>query len=132
MKDIKHIFFDLDQTLWDYDKNAKETLIEIYDDLRIGDYGQTKEHFIHSFHEVNNKLWMKYNDGLINRDYIKNERFREIFHSLGIVSNFSEKASHYFITNCPLKSYLFPEVFLALDYLQKKYKLHIITNGFLD
>ncbi len=132
MKGIKHIFFDLDHTLWDYDRSAKETLLEIYEDLKLEDVGLTQKKFVNNFYTINDKLWVKYNDGLIDREYIKRERFNEIFRSSGIDITYSKKASEYFLTHCSLKPYLMPDALTALNYLKNKYELHIITNGFLD
>ena len=132
MKDIKHIFFDLDHTLWDYDRSAQETLLEIYIQLELAKSGLTEKKFVNTFYEVNDKLWVKYNNGLIDREYIKNERFNEVFLTSGIDVIKSKMASTYFLTNCSLKPYLMPDALTALHYLEKKYQLHIITNGFLD
>ncbi|MEO9872851.1 YjjG family noncanonical pyrimidine nucleotidase [Ekhidna sp.] len=129
---MKHIFFDLDHTLWDYDRSAQETLSEIFIQLELSKSGLTKKKLFNKFYEVNDKLWGKYNDGLIDREYIKNERFNEIFSSIGIDAQHSKDASAYFMKNCSSKSYLMPDALTALNYLTGKYELHIITNGFLD
>ncbi len=132
MKGIKHIFFDLDHTLWDYDRSAQETLLEIYEELSLADSGVSGKKFVNTFYDVNNKLWAKYNDGLIDREYIKKERFKEVFSSTGVDESHSEHASAYFLNNCSVKPYLMPDAMPVLNYLEKKYELHIITNGFLD
>lgn len=132
MKGLKHVFFDLDHTLWDYDRSAQETLSEIYTMLELSDSGVSIKKFINTFYEVNNKLWVKYNDGLIDREYIKTRRFNEIFSTTGIDKINSEKASSYFLNNCSLKPYLMDDAMTALQYLSNRYELHIITNGFLD
>lgn len=132
MNGIRHIFFDLDHTLWDYDRSSKETLSEIYINLELEQEGLKEKRFINTFYEVNDKLWVKYNNGEIDRDYIKNERFAKIFESTGIDSTKSKAASTYFMNHCSLKPYLMPDAMTALNYLSGRYELHIITNGFLD
>lgn len=132
MKGIKHIFFDLDHTLWDYDRSAQETLSEIYTQMELSRSGLSVKKFVNTFYEVNSKLWVKYNDGLIDREYIKTKRFTEIFSTSGIDALRSEEASTYFLNNCSLKPYLMEDALTALHYLSNKYELHIITNGFLD
>lgn len=131
MKEIKHIFFDLDHTLWDYDRNAQETLVEIYNELGASDTVSLKK-FINTYYDVNDKLWYKYNKKLIDRDYIKNYRFVEVFKKTGIQESHAEKSSLYFMANCSKKPHLMEHTKITLDYLIKKYKLHIITNGFND
>lgn len=132
MKGIKHIFFDLDHTLWDYDRSAKETLLEIYGRLNLSAADVSQKKFINTFYEVNNKLWVKYNNGQVDREYIKKERFNEIFSSTGIDVENSKMASAYFLENCSQKPYLMDDAITALNYLSNRYDLHIITNGFLD
>ncbi|MEQ8905408.1 YjjG family noncanonical pyrimidine nucleotidase [Ekhidna sp.] len=132
MREIKHIFFDLDHTLWDYDRSAQETLTEIYGQLEMSNTSISVKKFINTFYEVNDKLWMKYNNGLVDREYIKNERFNEIFATSGIDVAKSKMASSYFLSNCSLKPYLMDDALTALNYLSNRYELHIITNGFLD
>ena len=132
MKDIKHIFFDLDHTLWDYDRSAEETLSEIFQELELALSGLTLPKFIDTFYTVNSKLWVKYNEGLIDREYIKKERFNEIFAKSGVDPSHSKNASSYFLNNCSLKPYLMDDALTALNYLEGRYELHIITNGFLD
>lgn len=130
MKGIEHIFFDLDHTLWDYDRSAQETLLEIYTNFDMEAKGIREKKFINAFHEVNNKLWQKYNIGKIGREEIKNDRFNEVLRMVGIDTTYSKEASEYFINNCSSKPHLMPDTMMALNYLEGKYQMHIITNGF--
>lgn len=132
MKGIKHIFFDLDHTLWDYDRSAQETLGEIFIKYKLAKSGVTEKKFVNTFYTVNDKLWHQYNHGEIDREYIKKNRFEKIFQSLGCEVSLSGDASDYFLSHCSLKPYLMPDAHTALCYLEGKYDLHIITNGFLD
>jgi len=132
LKDIKHIFFDLDHTLWDYDKSSKETLLEIYNSLSLKEYEVTQKSFLNTFYEVNNQLWHLYNHGKVDREYIKQRRFAEIFEKLDVDTTGSLDASAYFLHHCSTKPYLIDDAITALRYLQEKYRLHIITNGFTD
>lgn len=131
MKGIKHVFFDLDHTLWDYDRNAQETLTEIFHQLEKSSNISLKK-FINTFYDVNDKLWQKYNQGVIDREHIRNDRFKQLFKKVGIDESQSMDSSDYFIANCAEKPHLFPYAKSALDYLKRKYSLHIITNGFQD
>ena len=131
MKEIRHIFFDLDHTLWDYDKNAQETLTELYDQLELNSAVSLKK-FINTYYEINDQMWLKYNSKLINRNYIKENRFLEVFRKVGIDESHAEESSNYFMNNCSRKPHLIEHAKITLDYLFKKYKLHIITNGFND
>lgn len=131
MKNIEHVFFDLDHTLWDYDRNAQETLTEIYHQLEKSSNLSLKK-FIKTFYRVNDRFWNEYNRGLINRDDIKRNRFVEFFDQVGVSTTLANESSEYFVANCSTKPHLMPYAKAVLDYLKKKYSLHIITNGFND
>jgi len=131
LKEITHVFFDLDHTLWDYDRSSKETLLEIYRQFKLED-ATSEKRFLNTFYSVNDVLWHRYNIGEIDRDYIKKNRFQTIFERLEVDTSQSGKASDYFMKNCSIKPYLLPDAITALNYLEPRYDLHIITNGFLD
>ncbi len=133
MNGITHIFFDLDHTLWDYDTNARETLTEIYNDYNLGQYYTTAEAFINSFHYTNSKLWKRYNVGEIDRDYIRENRFKSLFKDRGGISDeVNSSISSYFFNTCPMKTALVSGTWDVLESLKNRYELGIITNGFED
>ena len=132
MKKIEHVFFDLDHTLWDYDRSSKETLLEIYNKFGIRGSEVSENKFLHAFYEINDDLWHRYNVGEIDRNFIKYNRFKSLFSRLRIDSSIAGQASAYFLHHCSVKSYLMPDARTALNYLVARYQLHIITNGFLD
>ncbi len=130
MKNINHVFFDLDHTLWDYEKNATETLTELVHQFEI-DKQVSVENFLKTYNSVNEKLWHKFNNGKINKDYIHKHRFPQVLHKLKILIEYDPAViSSYFIDNCSMKSSLMPHAITALNYLKEKYPMAIITNGF--
>ena len=88
--------------------------------------------FVDTFYTINSQLWNQYNQGVIDRQFIKENRFVEIFNSVGLNGTHAMEASEYFIEECSGKPHLIPDAIPVLDYLKPKYKLHIITNGFED
>ena len=132
MKGIKHIFFDLDHTIWDYNRSAQETLYEIYDDLDLTQFDVEPKEFVDAFYKVNEQLWHLYNHDEIDREYIKKNRFSEILVKVDADPERSEEASNYFLEHCSRKPYLLEDAITALRYLAERYQLHIITNGFTD
>lgn len=128
----KHIFFDLDRTLWDFETNSHETLLEICDkyDLKklgIANYIQ----FIKEYKSINEQLWSLYRLDEISQKDLRKERFHQTLELYNIKnSNLSEKIGEDYIEICPRKTKLYPYTFEILDYLKSKYQLHIITNGF--
>jgi len=128
----KHIFFDLDGTLWDFDFNSNETLLEIYHLYDLSNRGilDCKE-FICTYKAHNAKLWDLYNVDKISQKYLRRERFQRTLKNFGIHDfKLSEDIGERYVELCPKKNKLFPYSFEVLDYLKSKYILHIITNGF--
>ena len=57
MDKVKHIFFDLDHTIWDFDRNSKETLSEIFIELKLNTRIESFERFIKKYKEINKRYW---------------------------------------------------------------------------
>lgn len=133
MKKYKHVFFDLDNTLWDFDRNSSETLYELYDKYKLGDLGiRSPEHFISKYQDRNAMMWEQYRLGKIDKETLRNKRFEFTFWDMGIeaVEKIAAQLSHDYVHAAPKRNHLFPDAFEVLEYLHKKYELHIITNGF--
>jgi putative hydrolase of the HAD superfamily len=135
MKDhYKHIFFDLDHTLWDFEKSATETLRELYISFELatlGDFGV--EEFCQAFHKVNYHLWYLHQKGTFDQATLRKERFKMIFSDLGIShAKMPLTIADAYLQLCPSKPHVFPYTHDVLNYLGKRYDLHIITNGFAD
>jgi YjjG family noncanonical pyrimidine nucleotidase len=126
------IFFDLDHTLWDYDTNANETLLELYEAYELAARGlPSLASFQQKFHEVNEHLWYLYDRGLIDSTAIRQERFQKILQPFSIADEeLVAKLSRDYLYNCPRKGGLLPGAIDTLEYLRTKYSLTLITNGF--
>ena len=133
-KQYRHIFFDLDHTLWDFDKNAEETLHELYLLHKLGDIGlNSADLFIETYTVNNHRLWRDYHLGNITKEELRQARFNQTFIDLGvhpdvIPSGFEDA----YVQLCPTKTNLFPHAHETLSYLQSKYTLHLISNGFKE
>jgi len=134
MKNIRHLFFDLDHTLWDYDYNARKVLVEMYDRYKLSEnINATKEGFLKVYFKENAKLWHAYNLGEIDRDHIRNERFVNVLKACaGNDLSISQEMSLHFIYECPRQNRVMDGAMMTLDYLRQKYRMSIITNGFDD
>lgn len=134
MDHLKHIFFDLDHTLWDFDKNCFETLTELYELHQMHSFNSFSCHdFFEAYTEINESLWKDYNAGTITKEIIRDKRFILTFNKLGLSEKFvPEKINEQFLAICPAKGNVFPFALEVLDYLKNKYQLHIITNGFKE
>ena len=133
MPQYKHLFFDLDHTLWDFDANAKESLADLYTLLKLDE--RTKidfEDFYPKYLFHNEVLWDGYHKGLISSEDLKWKRMWRTMLDFKIADEpLAREMSGQFLEILPTKKILFPHTIEILDYLkEKKYSLHLITNGF--
>ena len=129
----KHIFFDLDHTLWDFDRNSSESLEEIFHKLTLQNHGITSmEDFIQCFLKVNLSLWDMFDRGQIHHTYIRQNRFRLVFEDLGIqCPENHEEIGELYLNTLPDKKHLLEGALDLLNYaVATGYRMHIITNGF--
>ncbi len=128
----KHLFFDLDRTLWDFDKNSIETFKEIHNKYDLSGKGVSNfDKFMDTYHKINTDLWERYRKGGIEKEVLSVERFSLTLSSFGIKDNaLNKNIAVDYIDLSPTKKNLFPGTIEVLDYLKCKYTLHIITNGF--
>lgn len=131
----KHIFFDLDNTLWDSQKNSRCALDQMFKEKLVTEKFEIDfEDFISFYEVVNESLWDQLRDGQITKNKLRQERFRRSFDHFGVGSN---ALSSWFETNFPYRainySYLVKGATEMLDDLLKQaYSLHIVTNGFKE
>lgn len=126
---IKHVFFDLDHTLWDFDKNSGLTFEKIFDlnkiDVELKD-------FLPVYEPINFKYWKLYREEKVTKSDLRYRRLREAFDGVGVKveDEMIYRLSESYIDNLTTFNHLFEGTFEILEYLKDKYELHIITNGF--
>jgi len=132
MKRYRHLFFDLDHTLWDFRANSRETLRELltaHDMLARG--VPDAEAFIAVYEEINHGLWAEHGAGRMPKEVMRVLRFRRALQHFGVVDGrLPGKLSEEYLAQCPLKPALMPGTAELLDALDGQYRMHIITNGF--
>jgi putative hydrolase of the HAD superfamily len=129
----RHLFFDLDHTLWDFDANARVTLESLYEELQLKERGvHDFELFYRNYLVHNDKLWERYRKGFIRQDELRIKRMWLALLDFKIADDELSKAmSILFLEKLPTRTILFPHTKEILQYLKdKSYQLHLITNGF--
>lgn len=135
MKNVRHIFFDLDNTLWDHRRNAYLTIKELFSLQNISEkYNIDFELFHDAYHEINEKLWEQIRDGEIDKEYLRKHRFYDTFLRFGIDDRvLADYFEHHFLDEILKYNELVSGAADLLDYLDSKdYKMHIISNGFQE
>ncbi|MEI8084678.1 MAG: YjjG family noncanonical pyrimidine nucleotidase [Paludibacter sp.] len=132
-KSYKYVFVDLDDTLWDFHANAKESLHEVFDQRKLSQYFEDFEHFFKIYAKRNLELWELYGKGEISKDFLMIERFRHPLLKMGVDNDeLAEQIGTQFLDILPTKTILLPHAQELLDYLYPKYPLTIISNGFVE
>ncbi|MBP6385530.1 MAG: YjjG family noncanonical pyrimidine nucleotidase [Pseudarcicella sp.] len=134
MKKYKHIFFDLDHTLWDHTLNSRIALEEAYLKFNLFEIGiPSPEIFCTQFNKVNYSLWSEYEKGLITQKELRDRRFVKLFEFIKTQAfDQYDELSDFYIQTSTQKPHLLPNTKAILEYLKPKYQLHIITNGFIE
>lgn len=128
-----HLFFDLDNTLWDFNANSYDALYEALKKMdllgKIGEY----DRYFSIYYEVNERLWELYRDNKITKNILRGLRFEE---SLELnhtpMPGIGDKLNEAYLTEMPKQLKLVPGALEVLDYLHHKYRMSIITNGFRE
>lgn len=129
IESITDVFFDLDHTLWDFEKNSElafgQIFAESYPDLPIS-------HFLEHYIPINREFWQRYQRNEISQEDLRYGRLLSSFEKLGRPMSREEagQVSVRYIDLLPENNHLFEGTLEILDYLSSRYTLHIITNGF--
>lgn len=132
--DKKVFFFDLDHTLWDFERNSTEALQELFEERNLSQrIGLKAEDFIARYQVRNFECWEEYRKGFMPQAVLRTERFRRAFREF---EHENEDDIHFFaeeyVKRSPEKTHLFPGAIEVLEGLKSRYHLAIITNGFED
>ena len=135
MKKYKHIFFDLDNTLWDFDRSSMLAFERVFEEFNLINYGiPSAKEFHKTYFVYNNLLWEQYRQGKIDKEFLKNERFRLPLKDYGIYDEcLAHELGESYTDYAARLVALVPNTIEILTYLKEKnYKTHLITNGFLE
>ena len=130
---IEHIVFDLDHTLWDFNKNSRQALTEIFQNERLGDIIESFDSFHKEYIRINDLMWADYRLGILKKEDLRSGRFIKTLKSFNIDNaDLADRIGEAYIKTSPYQKNLLPGTIEILDYLSDKYVLHILTNGFLE
>lgn len=131
-KNYRHLFFDLDRTLWDFDAAAEVAFEKIYEQYHLKDLGIPSAHEFHEvYHPLNEELWELYRADQITKEELNRTRFMKPLEHYGIHDEaLADHLSEDYVYWSPRIVRLVPGTMELLDYLKPKYHLHLITNGF--
>lgn len=128
-ENITDVFFDLDHTLWDFDKNSALTFNKIF---TLNNIDINVDEFLKAYEPINLNYWKLYREEKIDKESLRYGRLHDAFSALSknVEKDLILKLSNDYITHLSSYNYLLDNAINVLNYLKNQYKLHIITNGF--
>lgn len=131
MANITDIFFDLDHTLWDFDRNSGLAFAKIFE---LNNLSINYDEFLTVYSPINFQQWKWYREERITKAQLRYGRFKKTFDKMGIsvTDDIIDRLSDDYINHLPENNFLFDGTIELLDYLAPNYKMHIITNGFQE
>jgi putative hydrolase of the HAD superfamily len=126
---ITDVFFDLDHTLWDFDRNSALALDRVFQRFSVG---VPLASFLKVYEPINFTYWREFREERVTKTQLRRGRLIDSFSELGVAFDMQtiDGMSEAYIEELPNNNYLFDGTFELLGYLKEKYTLHIITNGF--
>lgn len=134
MTDIQHIFFDLDNTLWDFNHNSREAIGELFGHYDLHEQiSVDREKFIERYLEHNERFWSMYRENRISKSRLRVARFEAVLKEFGINDKpLAKRLCDTYMAECPKKAKLVDGAREVLDTLHGSYRLHILSNGFAE
>ena len=126
---VTDVFFDLDHTLWDFEKNSRLTFEKIFEE---GNIAIDIERFLQFYVPINLEYWKLYREEKVSKEELRYQRLRRSLDATGtsLDDNQIHLLSKAYIQYLSSFNHIVPGALDILDYLKPRYRLHIITNGF--
>ncbi len=132
-KKYTHLFFDLDNTLWDFRLNSRQAIYETFLYFNLDGRGLDFDEFFNTYSAHNDRLWQQYRKKEIHKNELKRQRFQATFDDLSIEGIDAVQMNDHYLGVMPLQTILIEGALDVLSVLKKRnYRLFIITNGFSE
>lgn len=133
-KKYEHLFFDIDRTLWDFERNSEEAIEELFIGHQMAEKLQADFNaFLKVYKQKNEELWGLYRQGKVQKNELRQERFNRAFETFGFSNpKLALQFNDDYVHTSSSKTNLLPHAKEILAYLDGKYRLHVITNGFVE
>ncbi len=133
MRKYDYLFFDLDNTIWDFESNSRVALKQTLLDNKLIEKLNSFEAYLEVYERINTELWKLYHQKKITKQTLIVERFSASLSQFGINGLNWDEINHEYLQNMALQTIIFPGSKELLNTLQEKgYKMYVITNGFTE
>ena len=115
---LKNIFFDLDHTLWDFEKNSELTFDLIFRKLNLE---IDLKNFLSIYNPINQKCWKLYRENKISQKKLRIKRLEETFEIIQFDIKFNKilEISNLYIKHLTTFKNLFEGTHELLQFLKK-------------
>ena len=121
---IKYLFFDIDDTLFDFKRSEKDALSKTLSALGIN----PTEDIISLYSRINKSQWEALERGEVTREVILPRRYEILFREIGIDAD-PKEAQRIYERQLSQTYYYLPGAVELLDGLYGKYKIYLASNG---
>jgi 2-haloacid dehalogenase len=122
----KAVFFDADDTLFDYPRAERAALRACLREFRVR-VGLAI--FLDSYRRHNLEMWRAFERGETDQATLRVERFRRVAAELGIPGLPLDRVSAFYLETLSGQPHLYPGALTTIRSLAKRYPLALITNG---
>jgi putative hydrolase of the HAD superfamily len=131
---MKHVFFDLDRTLWDFERNSEQALRILYSELQLNSVTRDFDSFFKTYKKINARLWNLYGTGKLSKEVLRVKRFEDTLKSFQVEApEIANELADGYVSISPRQKNIFPNTHETLQkLLNENIQLHIITNGFKE
>lgn len=121
---IRNIFFDLDDTLLDFQQAERVALSKTLTHAGV----KPEPAALARYSQINSRQWELLEEGKLNREQVKLRRFQLFFREMGITADPGAAAKEY-EELLGIGHYWMPGAQQLLEELKGKYRLYLATNG---
>lgn len=134
MTKYKHLFFDLDNTLYDFEANSYMAMKEAFNELELLDKLPSFDQYFKVYSEINAALWAEYREQRMPKDILRTKRHTDSLAQFDLEPEMgATRLDDLYLEKMTTQTELFPNTIDVLAELQTRgYKIHIITNGFKE
>ncbi len=131
------VWFDLDDTIWDFRNNSLEALSEVYDEFRLNRFWADEDAWKHDYHLNNDALWRQYAEGTVTQKELRFRRFNDVFTAAGMdaeeAAAIAWPADGFYLHRLGLRKALVPGARELMERVRARgFRVGLLSNGFRE